>query len=107
WDGEAAPAGERLVWKPNYSRFAARTRLDRPAEVRDWMAQRFIPGNELCSWALCVEGEVRVLTQYRCPVRVGLGAGCAFEPAWSHEIADFTANIAQQLGYTGCLAFDF
>jgi hypothetical protein len=71
------------------------------------MAQRFVEGREFCSWALCVEGEVRVLTQYRCPARAGRGAGCAFDPVWSVAAQEFTATVARELRFTGSLAFDF
>lgn len=107
WDARAAPQGERLIWKPDYSRFAARTRLVAPREPAGWMAQRFVEGRELCSWALCVSGEVRVLTQYVCPARSGRGAGCAFEPVWSDAVREFTAAVARSLDFTGALAFDF
>ena len=108
WGGSDAPHDQRLVWKPHYSRFAARTRFKRPpGSLEGWMAQRFIEGREFCSWALCVAGEVRVLTQYQCPARAGRGAGCAFVPVWSEAVRDFTAAVARKLNITGSLAFDF
>ncbi|MCE9609099.1 MAG: hypothetical protein K8R23_02610 [Chthoniobacter sp.] len=107
WDARAAPRDKRLIWKPDYSRFAARTRLAAPGDIAGWMAQRFVEGRELCSWALCVNGEVRVLTQYVCPARSGRGAGCAFEPTWSDAVQEFTAVVARALNFTGALAFDF
>lgn len=107
WDGKDAPRGEKLIWKPVYSRFAARTRMTPPSQVAGWMAQRFVEGKEFCAWALCVGGEVRVLTQYRCPVRSGRGAGCAFEPVWSDTALEFSQKVAKELNYTGALAFDF
>jgi hypothetical protein len=108
WEANAAPRGERLVWKPCYSRFAARTRFEQPTgDLDGWMAQRFVAGREFCSWALCMNGEVRVLTQYQCPARSGRGAGCAFEPVWSEPAMQLTAAVARALNYTGALAFDF
>jgi len=108
WAGDEAPAGADLVWKPLYSRFAARTRFEPPAGDRGrWMAQRRLHGREFSSWALCRDGVVQILTQYECPARAGLGAGCAFVPTWSDAVARFTAAVARKLGYTGCLAFDF
>lgn len=96
------------MWKPCYSRFAARTRFAPPSgSLEGWMAQRFIEGREFCTWALCRDGEVRVMTQYRCPARAGRGAGCAFEPVWSEPACDFTRSIARTLNITGSLAFDF
>ncbi len=95
WEASAAPAGGPLVWKPCYSRFAARTRFGQPpANPAGWMAQRFVIGSEFCSWALCVDGTVRVLTQYRTPARAGRGAVCSFEPVWSESAHDFTNRVA-------------
>jgi hypothetical protein len=108
WKAEDAPSDERLVWKPCYSRFAVRTCFEKPKGTIDgWMAQRFIEGEEFSSWALCMEGEVTVMTQYRCPVRSGRGAGCAFEPAWVDAARLFTERVARECSYTGSLAFDF
>lgn len=110
-DGFANASASRaagVIWKPVHSRFAAHTRLTPPLGDRaGWMAQRLVEGAEFCSWALCVEGEVRVLAQYRSLARFGRGAGCALEPTWSEAAADFTARAAVALGCTGALAFDF
>lgn len=110
WAAEGAPshADTRFIWKPCYSRFAVSTRLSPPKPpLEGWMAQRFIEGREFCTWAFCVAGQVRTLAQYRCPVRAGRGAGCAFEPYWSDAAWDFTVCVAHTLNYTGSLAFDF
>lgn len=108
WSPEEAPVERKLVWKPCYSRFAARLRMDSPpASTEGWMAQEFVPGEEFSSWALCLRGEVRTLTFYDCPARAGRGAGCAFEPLWDDSAAVFVENFAASRAYTGSLAFDF
>jgi hypothetical protein len=108
WEAKEAPRGRRLVWKPRFSRFAARVRFDDPPpDPRGWMAQDFVEGDEFSSWALCLGGEVRTLTVYQCPVRAGRGAGCAFVPFWDEEAATAVRDWAAQLGTTGSLAFDW
>lgn len=108
WVAEEAPQGRRLVWKPRFSRFATRVRFgDPPPDPRGWMAQEFVEGIEFSSWALCLGGGVRTLTFYRCPVRAGRGAGCAFVPFWDEEAATAVRDWAAQLGTTGSLAFDW
>lgn len=108
WDATDAPDDRRLVWKPRFSRFAARVRFDEPPpDRRGWMAQEFVAGAEFSSWALCLDGEVRTLTFYQCPVRAGRGAGCAFEPMWDDEAAAAVHEWAAQWGTTGSLAFDW
>jgi len=108
WPAEEAPRDRRLVWKPFYSRFAARTRIDTPPSLKvGWMAQEFVEGDEFSSWALCVDGEVRTLTFYQCPARAGLGAGCAFVPMWNEAAEGHIREIAGRLRFTGSLAFDW
>jgi hypothetical protein len=108
WDPADTPSDRRLVWKPNYSRFAVRTRVDGPPASTDgWMAQEFVVGEEFSSWALCVGGEIRTATFYTCPARAGRGAGCAFKPFWDDSAASFVKEIARDLQFTGSLAFDF
>lgn len=108
WAAEEAPRSLRLVWKPRFSRFAARVRFEAPpADPRGWMAQEFVEGSEFSSWALCLGGEVRTLTFYQCPVRAGRGAGCAFEPMWDEEAAAAVREWAARWGTTGSLAFDW
>lgn len=97
-----------LMWKPYYSRFASRTRFSSPPpDPNGWVAQRLITGRELSSWSLCIEGQVRISSFYRCPVRSGRGAGCSFHPVRSPAAERFVESVAARLGYTGSLAFDF
>ncbi len=108
WDASEAPQNRPLVWKPRFSRFAARMRIgDPPPDTKGWMAQAFVRGNEFSSWALCVGGEVRILTFYQCPARAGRGAGCTFEPIWDDEAEGAIRRWAERLHLTGSLAFDW
>lgn len=108
WPASEAPAGERLVWKPYFSRFAAQTRFTSPPlDPTGWLAQRCISGREFCSWAICQDGHVKVMTMYDSRVRAGRGAGCSFEPRWSEAAAEFVVALARAQQFTGVLAFDF
>ena len=108
WPAAEAPSDQRLVWKPSFSRFATKTRFAKPpADPRGWMAQSFIQGQEFCSWALCVGGEVRALSFYQAAARAGNGASCAFVPMDSAPARAFVHQVARTLGFTGSLAFDF
>lgn len=108
WAPEEAPTDRELVWKPCYSRFGARTRIaNRPRSTTGWMAQEFLDGEEFSSWALCVNGEVRMLTFYDCPARAGRGSGCAFEPLWDDTAAAFVEHFAAARRFTGSLSFDY
>jgi predicted ATP-grasp superfamily ATP-dependent carboligase len=108
WNAVDAPGNLDLVWKPKYSRFGTRTRFNSPAgELDEWMAQKRVDGPEFSSWALCQKGMVRIMTQYRCPVRAFGRAGCSFEPMWCDAVAQFVQEAVSSTNYTGCVAFDF
>lgn len=108
WPAAAAPRDRRLVWKPCFSRFAARVRFEAPPpDPRGWMAQEFVEGEEFSTWSLCLDGEVRVTSVYRSVARAGRGAGCAFVPHRDAEAESFIARIAAERSFTGSLAFDW
>lgn len=108
WPAAEAPRDRRLVWKPRFSRFAARVRFDDPPrDPGGWMAQEFVDGDEFSTWSLCVNGEVRVMTGYCCSARLRRGAGTAFEPFRDEEAAAFVRELAKRLDFTGSIAFDW
>lgn len=108
WPAAVAPRDRRLVWKPCYSRFAARVRFEAPPpDPSGWMAQEFVEGEEFSTWSLCLDGEVRLTTSYRSVARAGRGAGCAFVPHRDAEAESFIARIAAGRSFTGSLAFDW
>ncbi len=108
WPATEAPRGRRVVWKPRYSRFGARVRFDSPPPSPEgWMAQAFVEGDEISTWAICVAGQVRVLTSYQSTARAGRGAGCAFVPFHDGAAAAATRDFAARLGFSGSLAFDW
>lgn len=108
WPAAEAPRDRRLVWKPRFSRFAARVRFDDPPlDPEGWMAQEFIDGEEFSTWSLCAKGGVRVMTGYRCPARLRRGAGTAFEPFRDEEAIGFVQRLAAERRFTGSLAFDW
>ena len=59
---------DTLVFKPAYSRFASQTLIRpspaqlakvRPSSDAPWVAQRFVPGQEYCSFSVLVDGQLR------------------------------------------------
>lgn len=86
---QLAPEAERLVFKPEYSRFGAETLIGpsvsqltqiSPAEDRVWVAQDRIVGEEVCFHAVAVNGVLTAFAAYRSPWRRQGGVGYAFEP---------------------------
>ena len=105
-----------LVFKPVWSRFAERVLIRPPVEALarlvptstdPWIAQEYLPGEELCCWALARQGKVVALQAYRPLYRAGAGASLAFAPVDDEAIRSFVDGFAQKLGWTGQLSFDF
>lgn len=107
---------EELVFKPVFSRFAVHTlvrptaeavRAIVPTPARPWVAQRFVAGRELCSYAVARGGRLTAHALYSPAWRAGRGSGFYFEPVRRPVIEEFTAGLAAKLNYTGQIAFDF
>lgn len=106
----------RLVFKPVYSRFAEHVLvrpfadgLDavRPTPARPWLAQTYLPGEELCAYALAHDGKVTAQTLYKGLYHAGRGASVFFEPAQDARISAFVEAYVAQTRWDGQLAFDF
>lgn len=104
------------VFKPAYSRFASRTlirpdprtvRTLHPTPDQPWVAQRFIAGDEHCSFSLLVDGQLRAHACYRPLYRVGRGSGIYFQPAQPAAVRGFVEAFGQATGYSGQVGFDF
>jgi glutathione synthase/RimK-type ligase-like ATP-grasp enzyme len=109
------PLGE-LVFKPAWSRFGSRV-LVKPSEATiarlsptaddPWIAQAYLPGEEISAYAIAIGGRVTAFQSYRPTYRVGLGAGVAFEATEVPVARQFVAGLAARLSWTGQLSFDF
>jgi hypothetical protein len=106
----------KLVFKPVWSRFASEVlicptqkQLETlcPSLEKPWIAQEYLPGEELCCWALVKDGNVITMSSYRPLHRVGLGAAIAFEPNDDVTIAAFVKSYCKSLQWTGQISFDF
>lgn len=104
------------VFKPAYSRFASRTlirpdvsavRALRPTPEQPWVAQRFVAGDEHCSFSLLVEGRLCAHACYRPLYRVGRGSGIYFQPVQPDAVRRFVEAFGQATGYSGQVGFDF
>lgn len=104
------------VFKPAYSRFARQTLLQpaqhqlrtiSPTAQQPWVAQRFVAGQEHCSFSLLVNGKLTAHAVYKPRYRVGRGSGIWFEPVDAHPIKAFVEHLGANTGYTGQIAFDY
>jgi predicted ATP-grasp superfamily ATP-dependent carboligase len=110
-----ADAGQRVL-KPAWSRFASRVLIQpsseqlatvMPTPDDPWVAQDYLPGDELCSYGIAVAGELVGFAAYRPLYRSGLGAGVAFEPTDEPAAEALARGFARSTNWTGQLSFDF
>ncbi len=111
-----ASESRRWVFKPVWSRFAARTLVCPPSDrvagltldrTNPWLAQRFVPGRELSSYGIAVRGRLTAHTVYHSRHRAGLGAGVYFVAEENAAVRGFVERIVAHLGFTGQIGFDF
>jgi predicted ATP-grasp superfamily ATP-dependent carboligase len=103
------------VFKPVYSRFAARTLVGPtsqeiaklcPTEVDPWVVQRRIVGQEFSTYSLAHQGKLRAHACYRSKYRAGLGSGIYFLTVDDARIRGFVQAFVAQQNFTGQLGFD-
>lgn len=109
--------GERLVFKPVFSRFASKVRfftagespqdLPRPSAQEPWVAQRFIAGTPYCTYGVVREGRLTAHAVYPSHFTAGQGATIHFKAIDHPRIDAWVSRLVSALGYTGQIAFDF
>jgi hypothetical protein len=107
-------AGE-MVFKPVWSRFAEHVLIRpdprgldaiTPSPALPWVAQDYLPGTELCAYAVAHEGRVSALATYRALARAGTGAAVAFAPVEDAGVRDFVERFVAGTGWSGQVSFD-
>ena len=120
-DLERLSRQQKWILKPAFSRFAAKTLvLDvgqkltnlEPSSDQVWLAQQFLEGQEMCSFAVVKAGRVQAFVLYRPVWRAGFGASVMFESLASNdpvslEALRMTSVIAEDCQFSGQIAFDF
>ena len=120
-DLERLPRHKKWILKPAFSRFAAKTQILEigakrpnlePSTDQVWLAQDFLEGHELCSFAVARAGKVQAFVLYRPVWRAGFGASVMFESILaddpiSLQAFEVTRAVAAHTNFTGQIAFDF
>jgi glutathione synthase/RimK-type ligase-like ATP-grasp enzyme len=120
-DLEQLPRYRKWILKPVFSRFAAKTQVLEsgakppnlePSTGQVWLAQDFLEGQELCSFAIALAGKVQAFILYRPVWRAGFGASVMFETISkddpiSLEAFEITRAVVAHTNFTGQIAFDF
>jgi len=115
---ETYPASEmpraldkKYILKPRFSRFASQveftSKINNKKRNNSYIAQDFIKGNQYCSYALAENGKIISSITYITILNAGRGAGILLKRSEDKEIDAITAFIAEDLNFTGQIAFDF
>lgn len=104
------------VFKPVFSRFAARTLIGptratvanlRPSATDPWLAQRRIRGQEYSTYGVAQAGRLRAQACYRSQYRAGLGSGIYFLAENPPGVREFVERFVARRKFTGQIGFDF
>ncbi len=110
--------GKGWAFKPVWSRFGDRVLIEpdavtlsalKPTTADPWIAQAYLPGEELCAYAVARDGVVCALQAYRPLYRAGngIGAGVLVEPVEDVAITQFVGGFIRSTAWTGQVSFDF
>jgi hypothetical protein len=104
-----------LVLKPVYSRFASRTLI--LPQLRDvlsalkydsaWVAQKFIAGQQFCTYSVCQSGQITAHATYPTIFTAGQGATIAFQHMDHPAIFNWAQTFVERYNVTGQMSFDF
>lgn len=106
-----------LVFKPVYSRFAARTLIMPPLQQASstltfnpkspWIAQGYINGQVICTYSIVHNGHITAHTAYPAVYTAGRGAAIVFQHIDHFAIFEWVKKFVKQNQLTGQIAFDF
>jgi predicted ATP-grasp superfamily ATP-dependent carboligase len=107
----------QYVLKAEFSRFSSHVLINQPVQQaltevqpspeQAWVVQRFLPGQQFCSYTVARAGKIRAHCVYASVHCVGQGSTIYFESVSVPEIEQIVAKIVDGLDYTGQIAFDF
>jgi predicted ATP-grasp superfamily ATP-dependent carboligase len=106
-----------LVLKPEFSRFATEV-IVKPRDPdaigrlaisveRPWVVQRFVTGEQVCSYGVAHEGRLTAHTAYRVDYTAGLASSIRFVVDDDPRLEAWVSRFVAAEGYTGQMAFDF
>ena len=108
---------KEIVFKPAYSRFAARTLIMPPLKQATstltfnpkspWVAQGYLKGKEICTYSIVHNGHITAHTAYPSTFTAGQGAAIAFQHIDHPAIFEWVKTFVKKNQFTGQIAFDF
>lgn len=93
----------------NVGPLAGRLTLDActPTRERPWIVQRFVHGEDACSFSVAHHGRVVAHVAYVHPKTIEHSGGILFESIACPESLAITERITEHLGYTGQVSLDY
>ncbi|MCZ6603215.1 MAG: ATP-grasp domain-containing protein, partial [Planctomycetota bacterium] len=105
---------QRIVLKPVYSRFAAKTRiLDQGFDLDgldasiQWIVQEYIAGSQYSTYSIVREGKIVAHTCSKAIHTAGLGAGIYYLPVDKPAASRWVEALVQGFPFTGQIGLDF
>jgi hypothetical protein len=111
--------GEKVVLKPDFSRFASNTLILTKSKAREkieslslsqgvaWVIQECLNGPEYCTYSVAIKGKLVSHVTYDHEFTAGRGAGICFQSIDHPAIESWVRSFVQKTEYHGQLAFDF
>ncbi len=109
--------GEKVVLKPEYSRFASKTLILDKAEALvqaphifnglSWTVQECLEGVEYCTYSIAKGGVLLSHVTYDHEFTAGKGAGICFKSIHHVAIEQWVSQFVAATHFTGQIAFDF
>jgi predicted ATP-grasp superfamily ATP-dependent carboligase len=78
-----------------------------PTAARPWIVQRFVHGEDVCSFSVAQRGRVVAHSAYVHPKTIEHSGGILFESVDEPESLAMASRIVEHLGYHGQISFDF
>ena len=115
---------QKLAWddyvlKPEFSRFASKTRILnqkdsieflRTSTIQNgtaWVIQKCLKGPEYCTYSLAKNGKLLAHVTYDHEFTAGRGAGICFRAVANPAIEAWVKTFVEKTNFTGQFAFDF
>ncbi|UJF34974.1 ATP-grasp domain-containing protein [Paenibacillus hexagrammi] len=118
-EAERGIFGDRVILKPEYSRFAAKIRILDTGKMKrtatpqpdpqdyPWIVQQYIEGRQICTYSIVREGRLYAHATYTSQYAVQGGASVYFEPLDHPASLEWVKSFVWRIAFTGQIAFDF
>ena len=76
-------------------------------EMNPLIAQKYVDGEQLCSYAIARKGDMHAFSCYSSPFTIGLGTCITFVNRFDKRIFTWVQEFVRKYNFTGQISFDF